>query len=748
MQSEHPMPPPLAHSANQLGATHGLETHSRAVAELAGSFARHFESGAYAECAGLWHDLGKNAPGFQAALARAADAHIEGSTGYGDHSSAGAIHALDAFRRAGEALAFVIAGHHGGLGDRAEVLDVRLKEPEKRKRLTDCLAAPGGFVPEVARPAAPTFLGPGRREQGAELKRRFEFWVRMLFSCLVDADFLDTESHFDPGRGTLRGGRLGPAELLGLFDAHMGRFTGGGKVNEVRRRVLEDCRRVGRESGRGVFTLTAPTGCGKTLAGMGFALEHARARGMGRVIVVIPYTSIIDQNAQVFRDVFGEGNVIDHHASLDPLRETPENRVACENWDAPVIVTTSVQFVESLFSNKTSRCRKLHNVVNSVVIFDEVQTLPVGHLLPILDVLKELVANYKVSLVLSTATQPALKHRQSGANEFPGFKGVKEIVGDVGRAFAELKRVRVVWPADLAAPVSWEGLAAELLRREEVLCVTHQRKDARELAELVPGSVHLSALMCPAHRLEVIRGVKRQLEENRARRGRGEAVVPVRLISTQLIEAGVDLDFPVVYRAAGGLDSIAQAAGRCNREGRLEGLGEVHVFVAPTQPPAGVPRLGLSATRTMLDAEAGLDPLEPGKFDQFFRRVYFSHGGLDEAGIQALREGWNFKSVAEAFALLEEDGAEAVVVPYGDGLRRLQALRDHGPSRERLRGLQPFVVKVYHGEFEAMKAAGAVEEIAETVKALLMPGYGHLYTQRFGLQTQGPFVADATSLIV
>jgi CRISPR-associated endonuclease/helicase Cas3 len=736
---------PLAHSANGSGATHHLEAHSLSVAALATSFASGFESVPYAECAGLWHDLGKNAPGFQAALARAAEAHIEGAgTGYGDHSSAGAIHALDKFKAAGVPLALVIAGHHGGLGDRAEVVEGRLKEPEKRKRLADCLAASGAFIPEVSRPEPPDFLRPAPRSQGAELKRRYEFWVRMLFSCLVDADFLDTESHFDADRGTRRGGHLAPAELLRLFNLHMAKMVGGGTVNEARQRVLADCRRVGRESGRGVFTLTAPTGCGKTLAGMGFALEHAVERSMDRVIVVIPYTSIIDQNAKVFRDVFGAANVIDHHASLDPIRETPENRVACENWDAPVIVTTSVQFVESLFSNRTSRCRKLHNVANSVVIFDEVQTLPVGHLSPILDALKELVANYKVSLVLSTATQPALRHRPTLAC---GFQGVKEIVSDVSGTFAALKRVRVTWPACLTTPVTWEALAAELQRYEEVLCVTHQRKDARELAGLVPGSIHLSALMCPAHRLDIIGDVKRRLQTNRDRRQRGEAVEPVRLISTQLIEAGVDLDFPVVYRAAAGLDSVAQAAGRCNREGRLDGLGEVRIFVAPSQPPPGVPRFGLSVSREMLAGEPGLDALDPAKFDRFFQKLYFLQASLDEAGIQALREGWNFKSVAEAFAMIEEDGAEAVVVPFGEAPSRLQEVRDHGPSRDRLRALQPFVVKVYRQEFEAMEKAGAIEQVAETVKAVRVPGYARLYSPRFGLQTQGPFAADPTSLI-
>ena len=269
----------------------------------------------------------------------------------------------------------------------------------------------------------------------------------------VDADFLDTEQHFDPHKPTLRGGYPVPMELLPCFNAYIQGLGGDGAVNEVRRRVLADCRRMGRLCERGVFMLTAPTGCGKTLAGMGFALEHAVARGMDRIIVVIPYTSIIDQNAKAYRDVFGQENVIDHHASLDPKTETGRNRTACENWDAPVIVTTSVQFIESLFTNRTSRCRKLHNIVNSVVIFDEVQTLPSRPLDP--DSRRAETAGGELQgepCPLDRDPTGALKHR---ASLRCGFEKVTEIVSDVKRTFETLRRVKVNWPADLTTPVEW-----------------------------------------------------------------------------------------------------------------------------------------------------------------------------------------------------------------------------------------------------------------------------------------------------
>lgn len=742
------MPEPLAHSPNLLGLPHPLRDHLLAVAALAAEFAAGFDSAEYARCAGLLHDLGKNAEAFQECLRRTEDAHIEVSrTGYGDHASAGAIHALEVFGdRLGLPLAFVVAGHHGGLDDRP-CLKARLDDPGKKQRLAVARKNPDAYFPELATPSLTAFL---LSVKGREFYHRYELWVRMLFSCLVDADFLDTEAHFDRHKAVSRGHYPSLADLKGCYDAHMaGLAATAGTVNDVRRRVLADCRQAGANSPQGVFTLTAPTGCGKTLAAMGFALEHAVARGLDRVIVVIPFTSIIDQNAAVYREVFGPENVIDHHASLDPKKETARNRVACENWDAPVVVTTSVQFVESLFANKPSRCRKLHNIVNSVVVFDEVQTLPIGHLAPILGVLKELVDNYKVSLVLSTATQPALKRRPSLPD---GFANAIEIVSHVEEVFASLRRVNVSWPPTLATPTTWPDLAAELLRHDEVLCVVHRREDARQLAELVPESIHLSALMCPAHRLVVIKEVKKRLEANRRRRERSEPIEPVRLISTQLIEAGVDVDFPEVYRAAGGLDSIAQAAGRCNREGRLQGrLGQVRVFVAPTPPPRGVSQTGLEVTAIMREAKPDLDPLDPGVFEEFFRRLY-GPNQRDKDGIQALRQELMFKAVGDKFTLIEDDGNEPVVVPYcnpevsADAEARLEELRRYGPGRDRSRALQPFIVNLFPRQIQILEAAGAIEEVGDSVRAIKIPSFRHLYNLRFGLALTEPVLPDPSTL--
>ncbi len=746
------MTSPLAHSSNDQGKVHDLAQHLHETAELAAVFASRFDSAGFALCAGLWHDLGKNALDFQSQLLRSADAHIEGgSSGRVDHSSAGAIHALEVLKPGlGLPLAFIIAGHHAGLLDKVPNLDNRLA---KKDRLQAALANPSKVVPAAPPLGPPSFLQAYSGVSSDELKRRYEFWVRMLFSCLVDADFLDTERHFNERQFQLRGQYPRLAELKERFDRELENTFAKSPpsiVNEVRNRVRAACRTKGRNCPQGVFTLTAPTGCGKTLAGMAFALEHADKHKLERIIVVLPFTSIIDQNAKVYRDFFGAKSVLEHHASIDldnPARENPSSRIARENWDAPIIVTTSVQFLESLLANRTSRCRKIHNIVRSVVIFDEVQTLPIAHLTPILDVLKELVRAYGVTLVLSTATQPALKHRSWGLGQvFPGFESTTEIVDDVDATFAVLKRVEVNWPADLQQPTSWEQLADEVQKEEEVLVIVHKRDDARQLAELIPQSIHLSALMCPKHRLQVIEDIKAELKANRERRERKEPIRPVRVVSTQLVEAGVDLDFPVVYRALGGLDAIAQAAGRCNREGQLNGLGRVRVFIAPSEPPKGTPRDGKAVAHIMLAGKPNLDPLDPKLFDEYFRRLYIGRQ-RDERGIQGLRAALRFKSVAEAFAVIEEDGSEAVIVPFGDSDRHLAELRDHGASRGRLRALQPFVVTLYPQQLQQLEQAGAVETVADTVRAIKTLMFGHLYDQRFGLDLTRPVLPDPSTLV-
>jgi CRISPR-associated endonuclease/helicase Cas3 len=466
---------------------------------------------------------------------------------------------------------------------------------------------------------------------------------------------------------------------------------------------------------------------------MAFALEHALRHGLHRVIIVLPFTSIIEQSARTYRGVFGDEAVIEHHSNLDPDAENHLNRLASENWDAPVIVTTTVQFFESLFGNRSSACRKLHNVANSVVVLDEAQTIPTGLLLPILDSLRELTTNYGATLLISTATQPALRARDS----FPGLPNIREIVPSPEREFEVLRRVSVEWPSDLSTATSWELLAEDLSRLPSFLAVVHKRADALDLATLLGEDVvHLSASMCAAHRLAVILRIKLDLKAGR----------PVRAVSTQLVEAGVDIDFPVVYRALAGLDALAQSAGRCNREGLLP-TGRFVIFVPPTEPPRGVLRSGRDITRELLARDGpSLDPLSAGGFEEYFRKLYFVRD-LDPKQIQADRLAFRFKTVATNFKMIEQGAMRPVLVPYGDAGERLERVRREGPSRDSLRRLQPFLVSVYENEFIKLLNAGALEQVMETVWALTRP-FRHLYHPAFGLQIRDHMAADPQALIV
>jgi CRISPR-associated endonuclease/helicase Cas3 len=717
---------------------HGLVEHLQSVAEKAAGFAGAFESAEWGRLAGLWHDLGKFQEKFQRKL-RGESLSVE-------HSGAGAAYAM-AVEPSNRALplAFVIAGHHAGL---ANLQCNKTGAPKALKERLDenrqVAEAVGRRLPgEIARakiPPLPEFLA---KAAGTveEQRRRIEFWIRFLFSALTDADYLDTEAALDPQRAAMRAPTQRLDELIGRLEEDLRRRgqAAPSVVNEARGAVSEACLRAAAQA-PGLFSLTAPTGAGKTLAAMRFALHHAEAHGLRRVIAVLPYTSIIEQNAAVYREVFGEAAVLEHHSSLDPEKErersgeevSAQHRLASENWGAPLVVTTTVQFFESLFANRSSRCRKLHNIARSVVILDEVQSLPPGLLIPVVDALKTLSSDYGCTIVLSTATPPALVRRR-GAEW--GLPEVREIIPGSSALFRSLRRVRYEWPGEDKA-VEWEDLAGRIGQHRQALAVVHLRGDARRLAtilreECAGGQVHhLSAAMCPAHRSDVLAQVRAALAAGRA----------CHLVSTQLIEAGVDIDFPVVFRAMAGLDSIVQAAGRCNREGRLA-QGVVQVFHAPTQPPPGVLRQGIEAMKVLCGSHgAGLDLSDPGICLDYFRLLY-SVAARDAPGIQALRTEFNFAAVAATFKMIEDQATAAIVVPYaGAAASQIESIRRHGPSRERYRALQPYTVRVYPNAFGTLRAMGAVEELQPGLNCLL-PQYGHLYDDAFGLRTDDSTLA-------
>lgn len=680
---------------------HELEDHLCDVAKLAGEFAQEFGSRDWAHVAGVWHDLGKYTKEFQQRIKAVSgyDAHLEGQAGRVDHSTAGASYAVEQFDVHGRILAYLIAGHHAGLPDwnsgetGGGALNVRL---DNKSHLARALsqAIPQKIL-EQTQPTSP----PVGQADG------FALWVRMLFSCLVDADFLDTEAFMDEGKAADRAGYPTTRALLDRFDTYMGaNFTTAvpSNVNRIRAEVLQQCREKANDA-PGMFSLTVPTGGGKTLSGLAFALRHAVKHDKRRVIYVIPYTSIIEQTANIFRAIFPDA-VVEHHSNLDPDKETVKSRLATENWDAPIIVTTNVQFFESLFAAKTSRCRKLHNIVNSVVVLDEAQLLPPEFLQPILKVMNVLTRHFGVTFVLSTATQPALNSRSGLGWTFKGLDNVREIISDPDALYRDLERVTVNLPHDLHQTQTWDEMATCVQQHESVLAIVSSRADARELHRRLPkGTVHLSALMCGEHRSRVITEIKRRLKN-------GEAV---RVVSTQLVEAGVDVDFPVVYRALAGLDSIAQAAGRCNREGKLA-RGEVYVFVAPKPAPVGHLRRAAETTVSLL-FESHENPLRRELFQSYFEQLYWKTSSKKGEEIEDLLKAngqgeVQFRTAAQRFQLIDESGYHSMIVRYGDSAVLIGRLKKEGPERWLMRKLQRYTVSLPEYQFKKLLGSGDVRE--------------------------------------
>ncbi len=740
-----------ARSDERAAREHALEDHLERVSHLAASFAAPLGAQNLARLAGLWHDLGKYRPGFQKYLHDQVDenAHIETRITSRDktHSTAGAMHAVERFGAAGRALAYLIAGHHGGLPDWHGGLDVRLSKGNtdaRREYDEACAAAPA----EVLRASAAPDL---RQVPGGS--KGFALWLRMLFSCLVDADFLDTEAFMDGGRAGARAGFASLDELSARLESHLAALrasAGNTAVNTLRAEVLAQCRARAIEL-PGLFSLTVPTGGGKTLSSLAFALEHARRYGKKRIIYAIPYTSIVEQTADVFARAVGAENVVEHHSQADydeEARDTLRMRLACENWDAPLVVTTNVQLFESLFSTKVSRCRKLHNLIDSIIVLDEAQCLPPEFLQPILDVLNLLRQHYGVSVVLCTATQPALASRTyfDAAKNRRGLDAVREIIADPPELYQRLKRVAVHLPEWDKRSI-WEEIAARITEEDCVLAIVNTRSDARRLWRLLPrGTLHLSALMCGAHRARVIEEIRQRLADKRA--GRDDR--PLRVVSTSLVEAGVDVSFPVVYRAFAGLDSIAQAAGRCNREGEKE-RGRVVVFQPPEAPPPGHQRLAADACLDVLRNWPD-DPLALELFERYFDRLYYGID-LDKKGIiRDLAPGRElevqFRTAADKFRLIDDEDQATVFVRYEgypgiDGL--LGRLEKEGPERWLMRKLQRCAVTVKRRIAERLAATGDVVEVSP---GSFVQHNDLLYDPVLGLRDDEDAVLPAPTLVI
>lgn len=721
-----------------------LGDHLHGVSQRAGAFAQALGCADLGSLAGLWHDLGKYAADFQRYLLDANGVEVDqedagiSDSGKVDHSGAGAAHALTALGVLGEPIAHIIAAHHAGLYDQAALQERLLRIGEKGRLDAALRGRPSAEILRAPTPALPQI--PGLKE-GEPLA--YATWLRMLFSCLVDADVLDSEAFSTPANARQRGAYPTLAALKPRFDAHMAGFKIETPVHQLRAEILADCRQ--RAAGApGLYTLTVPTGGGKTLSSMAFALEHALRHGFKRVIYVIPYTSIIEQTADVFRGIFGDA-VVEHHSNFERDQETQRARLATENWDAPIIVTTNVQFFESLFAARTSRCRKLHNLLGAVVILDEAQMLPPPFLQPVVDILRLLGRHYPCSIVLCTATQPALTERRSFGEHFRGLPTPTELISDPQDLYRRLKRVEVELPGDFSTPTDWPAMAQRIAAHDCVLVIVNSRADAQDLHALLPaGSLHLSGRMCGAHRSDVIQQIRARLQQKRE----GVDHDPLRVVSTSLIEAGVDVDFPVVYRAMAGLDSIAQAAGRCNREGRLRDLGRVIVFVPSKPAPPGLQRMGAAAARSVLGSRSATDPLQPTLFTRYFRALY-SQCALDRHDIVALLKPRELQlsTAAERFRLIEDD-QQAILVPYrsspddtrySEARALLTSLPAKGPA---LRKLQRFTVTVSLRDFQRLQHGSEVRELFPGVWEIVSPAQ---YDPVSGLMLKGP---DAGALLM
>lgn len=706
----------FAHSANKVGHWHRLRTHLSAVSELAGEFSSAMKWSNEAKLAGLLHDLGKFGDLFQARL--------RGEESGLDHWSAGAWVALE-HKCAAAALA--IQGHHIGLqslasGDLTRLNPKWLAEHPQPLRLTapDILTLKSRFANEnLATPEIEhSMLG---RSLEAAVPTMLD--VRMLFSALVDADYLDTESHFEGDASGKRYRPSGPTldahralkAVLSNIEQTQASTIASQDVQNVRCDLLKACLQ-GAERDSGLFTLTAPTGSGKTLAMLAFALAHAAMHGLERVVLVIPYLTITEQTARIYRDIFaptfGDEFVLEHHSMAgvgkehskqddegeagQPSYAERRRRLLAENWDAPIIVTTSVQLLESLFSNRPSACRKLHRLQRSVILFDEAQTLPTHLAVPTLAALSHLSTTYGSSVVFATATQPAFTHldKAVAATKAPGWQP-HEIVPNPTSLFAPMKRVEFHWDSP-DSPASWDELAGQLAAMPQALCIVNLKRHAKALWEKLnePTTLHLSTNLCAAHRDAVLKTVREQLATNE----------PVRLIATQCVEAGVDLDFPTVMRAWGPLDAIIQAAGRCNREGRHNQFGQLRVFAPDdTGYPTDSYQQATQIAQMIFKRHgaSGMKLDDPVFITAYYRELY------DLAGVTtapASREIFkavecgNFPDVASLYRLIKQDAIN-VLVPYSPQLALFNSLRnqadDTGLTAAWMRTARPLTVSLY-----------------------------------------------------
>lgn len=702
------------------GRTQTVSEHLEGTARLSAEFAAAFEEKQMGYLLGLAHDIGKYTAGFQRRL--------QGGPKV-DHSSAGMFELM---KLSQFGAAFCVAGHHGGIpdgGGQGDSHESGTFMGRRNKVLAGKIEDYSKFHEAVALPKVPLKAGFG------ENLLADCFWVRMLFSCLVDADYLDTERFMEGNRETSeqdKSGWANPADMeeleRRLQEYISGWFPPKNLLNEMRCGILEECIRKGQQEKPGLFSLTVPTGGGKTVASLAFAIHHAKAQGKKRIIYVIPYTSIIEQTADVFRKILGEEYILEHHSGVlyedegGVTEETLRKIKAVENWDMPVIVTTAVQFFESMYSNRPSKCRKLHNMADSVIVFDEAQMLPIPYLRPCVHGIAQLVERYHATAVLCTATQPALERI---FKQFLPECSAVELCPARYRKNDIFRRVTFV----RAGKLTWEALGEALREHRQVLCIVNSRKNAGQVYQLLDreGAFHLSTLMYPEHRRGVLAEIRRRLKA-------GEVC---RVVATSLIEAGVDVDFPAVYREEAGLDSILQAAGRCNREGKRSGAESiVTIFQAENRPPQ-LFAIPIGAARSVLMHREDIASEEA--IHEYFVELLDLQGEDAQDRKQILKRlqggDFPFQSVAEDFKLIENDG-ETIYIPTERNRDLISRLRQGERSRALFRELGQYGVSVYRQHFDALYQAGDLELLDEEAVILVNE---NLYSAETGLSLEADY---------
>ncbi|MDE6408667.1 MAG: CRISPR-associated helicase Cas3' [Muribaculaceae bacterium] len=693
--------------------------HCNGVAEFAAEFASEFGMETWGRMIGILHDRGKEGEGFQAHIKRMSGYDPDASSNLPSHHSlvgAKVAHFIPSVDQL-YWLSNCIAGHHRGLYNNDEL--ERALEKETLEEIS-------GSLPDIKLHLPEFKLQP---EDSSHL-------TRMLFSCLVDADWLDTERFMSPAHYEKRGQFASIPQLKLHLDSYLnGLHTAvQSDLNKIRTQIQNRCMEEAAQA-PGFYSLTVPTGGGKTIASIVWALNHAVKYNKKRIIIAIPFTSIIVQTAEVLKRIFGEDNVIEHHSALNEKVTDERSRLACENWDAPIVVTTNVQFFESLFANSPTACRKLHSICNSVVILDEVQTLPLTFLQPIVEGMQTYSRLFKTSFLFTTATQPLLSgiHNGSSGSVFRGIAdgGVREIMPLGFDLHNRLRRVDIEF---LKPTFSYEGLGEKISSFRKMLCVVNTRKHAIELFNsLTPldevEDFHLSRYMCGVHILSVIDKIKALLKENKK---------GVRVIATQLIEAGVDIDFPVVFRQISGLDSILQAAGRCNREGK-EKIGKTYVFSFDKDRGLGMMGFATDVMKDIISLNPDMDCFDPASISLYYKKLYSRTPYFDKERIGMLQNNplnCQFEEIASKFHLIDETGIN-IIVNFGESEKLVKNLRKYGPSRKLSRELGRYSINVPLHLFKSLESGGLIDE---PYKGFFFIPFKEQYDLKTGLRVDNSFL--------